>query len=81
MRITSKGQVTIPQVVREQAGLHPGSEVEFVVENGKVFIRPAVASGRTWAREAIERTRGSGNNPVFKGWTTERIMQFLRGDD
>ena len=23
MRITSKGQVTIPQAVREQAGLHP----------------------------------------------------------
>ncbi|MBP6854059.1 MAG: AbrB/MazE/SpoVT family DNA-binding domain-containing protein, partial [Rhodoferax sp.] len=29
MRITSKGQVTIPQTIREQAGLHPHSEVEF----------------------------------------------------
>ena len=29
MKITSKGQVTIPQSVREQAGLHPNSEVEF----------------------------------------------------
>lgn len=32
MRITSKGQVTIPQGVREQAGLLPGTEVEVVVE-------------------------------------------------
>ena len=37
MRITSKGQVTIPQVVREKAGLHPGSEVEFAIEDGKVI--------------------------------------------
>ena len=29
MRITSKGQVTISQAVREQAGLHPNREVEF----------------------------------------------------
>jgi AbrB family looped-hinge helix DNA binding protein len=29
MRITSKGQVTIPQAIREQAGLHPNCEVRF----------------------------------------------------
>ena len=34
MRITSKGQVTIPQEVREEAGLLPHTEVEFVVEAG-----------------------------------------------
>jgi bifunctional DNA-binding transcriptional regulator/antitoxin component of YhaV-PrlF toxin-antitoxin module len=31
MRVTSKGQVTISQAVREQAGLHPNCEVEFEV--------------------------------------------------
>ncbi len=81
MRITSKGQVTIPQAIREQAGLRPGSEVEFVIEDGKVVIKPVRPAGRTWAREALERARGSGNNPMFKGWTTDQIMQFLRGDD
>ena len=40
MKITSKGQVTIPQAVREQAGLLPHSEVEFeVLANGDVVIR------------------------------------------
>jgi AbrB family looped-hinge helix DNA binding protein len=81
MRITSKGQVTIPQAIREQAGLRPGSEVEFVIDGGKVVIRPVLPAGRTWAREALERARGSGNNPMFKGWTTDEIMKFLRGDD
>ena len=34
MRITAKGQVTIPQIVRERAGLMPGTDVEFELENG-----------------------------------------------
>lgn len=80
MRITSKGQVTIPQAIREQTGLHPGSEVDFSIEDGKVVIRPA-AKGRSWAREALDRARGTADNPEFKGWTTDQIMQFLRGED
>lgn len=39
MRITSKGQVTIPQAIRERLGLHPHSEVEFSVERGAAVIR------------------------------------------
>jgi AbrB family looped-hinge helix DNA binding protein len=31
VRLTSKGQVTIPQEFREKLGLHPGTEVEFDV--------------------------------------------------
>jgi AbrB family looped-hinge helix DNA binding protein len=43
MRITSKGQVTIPLAVREKAGLHPHGEVEFEVrDNGDVVIRPVL---------------------------------------
>jgi AbrB family looped-hinge helix DNA binding protein len=40
MRITSKGQVTIPQAIREQLGLHPETEVEFSVERGAAVLRP-----------------------------------------
>ena len=39
MRITSKGQVTIPQEIREKHGLLPNTEVDFVVERGRVFLR------------------------------------------
>ena len=38
--ISSKGQVTVPQEIRNRAGLSAGDRVEFVVENGKILFRP-----------------------------------------
>lgn len=46
MRITSKGQVTIPKEIREKAGLLPETEVEFRIEGGSVVIRRAKRPGR-----------------------------------
>ncbi len=40
MRITSKGQVTIPQEIRERLGLLPNTEVDFTVERGVAVLRP-----------------------------------------
>ncbi|HKB89701.1 MAG TPA: AbrB/MazE/SpoVT family DNA-binding domain-containing protein [Opitutaceae bacterium] len=42
MRITRKGQVTIPREIREEFGLNPGTEVTIVTENGKVILRRAM---------------------------------------
>jgi len=79
MRITSKGQVTIPQAVREQAGMHPNSEVDFEVrDNGEVLIR-LVAPAASPVRTAFERVRGSANASQFKGMGTDEFMAFLRG--
>ena len=79
MKITSKGQVTIPQAVREQAGLHPHSDVTFeVLANGDVVIR-AVAQPAASVRSAFERVRGSANASRFKGMGTDEFMAFLRG--
>ena len=39
MRITSKGQVTIPQNVREQMGFLPNTVVEFFISGDKVFLQ------------------------------------------
>jgi antitoxin PrlF len=36
--LTSKGQVTIPVELRKRLGLHPGDQVGFVVEDGKVQL-------------------------------------------
>jgi AbrB family looped-hinge helix DNA binding protein len=80
MRITSKGQVTIPQAVREQAGLHPNSEVEFEVrDNGDVVIRLAAPAPTVSLRQSFERVRGSANATAFKGMGTDEFMAFLRG--
>ena len=79
MKITSKGQVTIPQAVREQAGLHPHSEVEFEVRaNGEVVMRPVTQPAAS-LRAAFERVRGSANASEFKGMGTDEFMAFLRG--
>jgi AbrB family looped-hinge helix DNA binding protein len=79
MKITTKGQVTIPQSVREQAGLHPHHEVEFVVQpNGDVLLR-RLAQPVSPLRAAFERVRGSANAAQFKGMGTDEFMKFLRG--
>ena len=38
MRVTTKGQVTIPQHIREKLGILPASEIEFVEEKDRVYI-------------------------------------------
>ena len=78
MRITSKGQVTIPQAVREQTGLLPNTDVEFVVEGADVRIVKAV-SGRRVSRgaAAVRRLRGAGGRVHM---TTDEIMALTRGE-
>lgn len=39
--LTSKGQITIPQEVRQRLGLRQGDQVEFVAERGQIILKPA----------------------------------------
>jgi len=39
MRVTDKGQVTIPIRIRRKAGLLPNTDVEFVVSGKNVILR------------------------------------------
>jgi AbrB family looped-hinge helix DNA binding protein len=39
--MSSKGQVTVPIEVRHRLGLKEGVRVEFVLEDGRTFLRPA----------------------------------------
>ena len=78
MRITSKGQVTIPQDVREQAGLLPHTEVDFVVEDGAVRIVKAGSSRQlTRGKRAVVLLR-KGRGAV--SMTTAEIMALTRGE-
>ena len=87
MRITSKGQVTIPRAIREKAGLLPHTEVEFHYTRRRVVLKPVTKPNLAGAETmspigaAIRRARGSANEPMFRGWSTDQIMAFLRGDD
>lgn len=77
MRITSKGQVTIPQAIRERAGLLPNTEVEFSFDGKVVRLMRAKgrkASGR--GARIVARLRGRGDVPM----TTDEIMALTRGE-
>ena len=45
--VSSKGQITIPQDVREQLGLENGTRVEFEMIPGGAILRKAGVAGRT----------------------------------
>lgn len=75
MRVTSKGQVTIPVALRERHGLLPETEVEFVEIGGRVVIRKASGStGR--GRSVVARLRGRGDVRM----STDEIMALTRGE-
>ncbi len=58
MRITSKGQVTIPQEIREKLGLHPHTEVAFTVERGAAVLRPKKGRGTIGERTVARLKQG-----------------------
>lgn len=74
MRITSKGQVTIPIDVREKAGLLPNTEVEFALRGNVIVLRKAGKPPRR-GRRLIALMRGKGT----KRMTTDQIMALTRG--
>jgi len=51
-RVGSKGQVVIPKDLRERLGLHPGTEVEFALEDTHVTIAPRRAGSSLGGRFA-----------------------------
>lgn len=75
MKITSKGQVTIPLHIRSEFGLKPRTDVEFVAVEGKVLLRPKRRHRdpvEDWLQEATGVARGKT--------TTARIMKLTRGE-
>jgi AbrB family looped-hinge helix DNA binding protein len=77
MRITTKGQVTIPQEIREELGLLPNTEVTFDIVDGEARLRKARRSAKPSRGDGvIQRLRGP--RPSNK-LTTDQIMALMRG--
>ena len=74
MRITSKGQVTIPKEIREQAGLLPDTEVEFVYDGNVVTLRRARKKAGGRGEKIVQALRGKGDVRM----TTDEIMALMR---
>jgi antitoxin PrlF len=74
MRVTSKGQVTIPRDVRKRLGITPGSEVDFQLDDGGVrLVRARTSRGKA----AVARMVGRGTVKM----TTDEILALTRGED
>ena len=76
MRVTTKGQVTIPQRFRRKFGLLPHTDVSFEEAEGGVTIRPLVDK-RALVADRLRKARGV----AVRGLRTEDIVGLTRGDD
>ncbi|HXQ89462.1 MAG TPA: AbrB/MazE/SpoVT family DNA-binding domain-containing protein [Solirubrobacterales bacterium] len=78
MRITSKGQVTIPKGLRDGLGFLPGTEVEFFEDGNEIRIRKT-PGGNSRGREVVERLKRASGGDI--PMSTEEIMRLTRGED
>lgn len=76
MRITSKGQVTIPQDIRQLLGIVPSSEVEFVVEGQRVWLRKAKPESAR-GNKLVAKLRGRATSRM----STDEILSLTREPD
>ena len=74
MKITIKGQVTIPQDIRERHGFLPGTEVHFVDDGDEVRLVKGAEKPRRGPR-LIAHMRGRADTRM----TTDEIMALTRG--
>jgi AbrB family looped-hinge helix DNA binding protein len=75
MRVTDKGQVTIPIGIRRRAGLLPNTDVEFVIKGKSVIIRKSVKARRRGGR-LVAAMRGRATRRL----STDQIMALTRGE-
>lgn len=69
MKVTEKGQVTIPKLIRERYGFYPGLEVRFVEREHRVVVEKAHAA------DPWQRYRGF----LKLRKRTDELMRLLRG--
>lgn len=75
MRITSKGQVTIPMEIREKLGLLPNTEVEFELQgNAARLVKAPANRARGRGADTITRLRSTSNVKM----TTDEILALTR---
>jgi len=77
-KVSTKGQVTIPQAIREKYRIEPEMEMEFEEREDGILLRPVEGDRRRLARERVRRAIGAATN---KELTTDEIMALMRGDE
>lgn len=76
MRVTTKGQVTIPKKIREKLNITPLSQVRFVEgEDDRIYIEKVKSDENKESR--FSKLRGAATVKM----TTEEIMKLTRGSE
>ena len=77
MRVTEKGQVTIPKDIRDHLGISPGSEVEFIAgDNAATLVK--VKGSEPDARGFDEWAADVEGTLDLEGMTTDEYMEWIR---
>ena len=71
MRVTTKGQVTIPRNIREKLGIIPETEIDFQEDNGRFYIVKTTQPKVTYK---FKKLRGIATAKM----TTDQILNLTR---
>ncbi|MES9856686.1 MAG: AbrB/MazE/SpoVT family DNA-binding domain-containing protein [Sedimenticola sp.] len=71
MRVTTKGQVTIPRDVREALGISPETDIDFVEDNGRFYIEK---TGTPTVTGKFRKYRGIASSNM----STDEILSLTR---
>jgi AbrB family looped-hinge helix DNA binding protein len=88
VRVTSKGQVTIPKAVRDKLGITPGDDIGFREEGAQMIIVNETSGNETEKRDAnfqraldlIRQMRADGRIKPL-GMSVDEYMNMIRGYD
>jgi AbrB family looped-hinge helix DNA binding protein len=81
MRVTTKGQVTIPKEIRDRLGIGPGSEVDFIAteDGAKLVAVNQNVSAEEARRRLVETLSGMTGTLDLGGMTADAYMDWIRG--
>ena len=77
MKISTRGQVTVPRHILERLGFHLHTSVEWKVRDGMAVLRKAASPEGQDGWTLVEHMRGRGSVRM----TTDEIMALVRGTD
>lgn len=73
MRVTTKGQVTIPLDIRRALGIVPGTELDFRIRGDRIEVQKSTGAGR--GAELVRRLRAT---PGWSGMSTDDLLALTR---
>lgn len=68
--VSERGQITIPQALRESLGIRPGAVLDFTLEQGRLVAVKEIAG------DPVDAVRGC----LGRGRKTDDFMAELRGE-